>query len=125
MKLSIIVPCYNEEKTIKPLLNKLFEVKFPIEREIIVVDDGSRKNHKEIIKEEIISKKVKFIRLPKNEGKGIAIRIGLKYASGDILIIQDADLEYSPSDIPKLLEPILNNETEIVYGSRFESFSEG
>lgn len=123
MKLSIIIPCYNEENTIKLLLNRLFEVEFPIEREIIVVDDGSRKNHKEIIKEEIISKKVKFIRLPKNQGKGIAIRIGLKYASGDILIIQDADLEYSPSDIPKLLEPILNNETEIVYGSRFESFS--
>ena len=123
MKLSIIIPCYNEENTIKLLLNRLFEVEFPIEREIIVVDDGSRKNHKEIIKEEIVEKKVKFIRLPKNQGKGIAVRIGLKHASGDIFIIQDADFEYFPSDIPNLLKPILNKEAHVVYGSRFESFT--
>lgn len=119
MKLSIIVPCYNEEDTIKLLLQKLFEVNFPIDREIIVVDDGSKKNHKEIIFNEIINKRIKFIRLPKNQGKGVAIRIGLKYADGDIFIIQDADLEYSPSDIPKLIEPILKNEANVVYGSRF------
>ena len=69
--------------------------------------------------EEIITKKIIFIRLPKNQGKGIAIRIGLKYASGDLFIIQDADFEYDPSDIPKLIEPIIKGEVDVVYGSRF------
>ncbi|MFX1409407.1 MAG: glycosyltransferase family 2 protein [Promethearchaeota archaeon] len=119
MKLSIIIPCYNEEKTIKDLLKNLFEIHFPIEREIIVIDDGSRRNLKEIISKEITSKKIQFIRLPQNQGKGVAIRIGLKYASGDIFIIQDADFEYFPSDIPKLLNPILKNQFNVVYGTRF------
>lgn len=119
MKLSIIIPCYNEERTLKPLIKSLFKVDFPIDREIIVVDDGSRINHKELISKEIASNKVFFIRLPENQGKGVAIRIGLKYANGDIFIIQDADFEYDPSDIPRLLEPILSKESEIVYGTRF------
>ena len=119
MKLSIIIPCYNEEQTINQLLNSLFSVNFPIEREIIVVDDGSHKNHKEFLNEEIESNKIKFIRLPKNQGKGVAIRIGLRYASGDIFIIQDADFEYFPEDIPNLLQPILKNQTKVVYGTRF------
>jgi len=119
LKLSIIVPCYNEEETIKSLLQKLFNTNFPIDREIIVIDDGSKINHKEIVYDEIASKKITFIRLPKNQGKGVAIRVGMKYANGDIFIIQDADLEYNPSDIPKLIEPILNNEVKVVYGSRF------
>ncbi len=119
MKLSIIIPCYNEEKTIKPLLKNILQIKFPIEREIIVVDDGSTRNHGDILKEEINSKKIKFIRLPRNQGKGIAIRIGLKYASGNIFITQDADFEYFPTDIPKLLEPILEHNANVVYGSRF------
>lgn len=119
MKLSIIIPCYNEEETIKPLLENIFETQFPIEREIIVVDDGSKINHREFIEEEIISKKIRFIRLRQNHGKGVAIRIGLKYASGDIFIIQDADFEYFPSDIPNLLGPILQNNVNVVYGTRF------
>jgi len=119
LKLSIIIPCYNEENTIKDLLNNLFEVKFPIEREIIVVDDGSSRNLREMIEEEIKSNKIKFIRIPQNHGKGIAIRVGLKYVSGDVFIIQDADYEYFPTDIPKLLEPILNKEVNVVYGTRF------
>jgi len=94
-------------------------VVFPIEKEIIVIDDGSSRNLKEIIEDEIKNKKVKFIRLSKNQGKGIAIRMGLKYASGDIIIIQDADFEYFPTDIPRLLQPILRKETEVVYGTRF------
>ena len=119
MKLSIIIPCYNEEKTIKPLLQNLFKTKFPIAREFIVVDDGSKINHKKIITEEIENKRIIFLRLSKNQGKGVAIRIGLKYASGDLFVIQDADLEYHPSDIPKLVEPLLKKEVEVVYGSRF------
>lgn len=119
MKLSIIIPCYNEENTIKPLLDTIFQVKFPIEREIILVDDGSYKNHKQFVLNEINKKKVKFIRIPKNQGKGIAIRVGLKYATGNVFIIQDADLEYLPEDIPILLKPILEHEYEVVYGTRF------
>ena len=119
MKLSIIIPCYNEEKTIKFLVKNIFQIKFPIEREIIVVDDGSTRNHGDILKEEIKSKQIKFIRLPRNQGKGVAIRIGLKYASGNIFITQDADFEYFPADIPKLLEPILKHNVNVVYGSRF------
>jgi glycosyltransferase involved in cell wall biosynthesis len=121
LKLSIIIPCYNEEKTLKPLIKSLLRVDFPIDREIIVVDDGSRINHKEIILEEIVSKKIKFIRLPENQGKGVAIRVGLKYANGNIFIIQDADFEYDPLDIPSLLEPILSKEFEVVYGTRFST----
>ncbi len=121
MKLSIIIPCYNEEETIKDLLKNLFIIQFPIEREIIVIDDGSEQNLKGILKKEIISKKIKYIRIPQNQGKGIAIRVGLKYASGDIFIIQDADFEYFPSDIPKLLTPILNDKCNVVYGTRFST----
>ena len=125
MKLSIIIPCYNEDKTLKSLLKEIFNVKFPIEYEIIVVDDGSHNNHKHLILEEINSGKVKFIRLRQNQGKGFAIRVGLKYATGNIFIIQDADLEYLPDDIPKLLNPILNKKTEVVYGTRFLKKPEG
>lgn len=123
--LSIIIPCYDEEKTIKSLLNELFTIEFPINREIIVVDDGSKVNLKNILKKEINNNKIKFIRLPKNHGKGVAIRVGLKYAIGNIFIIQDADYEYYPTDIPMLLEPILNKETFVVYGTRFNSAPKG
>jgi len=119
LKLSIIIPCYNEEHTINALLDTIFKVKFPIEREIIVIDDGSTVNHKQFVLNEIKDNKIKFVRIPENQGKGIAIRIGLKYASGDIFIIQDADLEYLPQDIPTLLKPILEGEAEVVYGTRF------
>jgi glycosyltransferase involved in cell wall biosynthesis len=121
LKLSIIVPCFNEEETIKPVLNNLLNVNFPIEKEIIVVDDGSSINHKKIIQEEINSNKIKFIRLTTNQGKGVAIRVGMKHASGDIFIIQDADFEYYPQDIPKLLTPLLNQKVSVVYGTRFKT----
>jgi len=121
LKLSIIVPCFNEEDTIKLVLNNLLKVEFPIEKEIIVVDDGSKLNHKKIIHEEINSNKIKFIRLTKNQGKGVAIRVGLKHASGDVFIIQDADFEYYPQDIPKLLNPLLNQSVKVVYGTRFKT----
>ena len=121
MKLSIIIPCYNEEQTIKNLLKELFNVNFSINTEVIVIDDGSDRDLEEILEEEIKKNKIKFIKIPQNQGKGVAIRLGLKYASGDIFIIQDADFEYSPIDIPRLLEPILNKETDVVYGTRFLS----
>ena len=118
MKLSIIIPCYNEDQTIKSLLQELFKVKFPIDKKIIVIDGGSYRDHKEILEDEIKNNTIKFIRISQNQGKGVAIRVGLKHASGDIFIIQDADFEYSPIDIPRLLEPILKKETNVVYGTR-------
>ncbi len=119
MKLSILIPCYNEEKTLKPLLKTIFNIIFPIEYEIIIIDDGSDINHRALIEEEIKAKKVKFIRLHQNQGKGVAIRVGLKYATGDIFVIQDADLEYFPLDLINLITPILKGKTDVVYGTRF------
>ncbi len=119
MKLSIIIPCYNEEQTIDNLVENLLKIEFPIECEVIVVDDGSYKNHRELLRKKIDEGMIKFIRLKKNQGKGVAIRIGLKYATGNLYIVQDADFEYFPTDIPKLLKPIINKESQVVYGSRF------
>ena len=119
LEIKYIIPCYNEEHTIKHLFKELYSIKLPIDREYILVDDGSLKNHKELLDEDIIKHNLKVIRLKKNQGKGVVIRIGLKYASGDIFIIQDADFEYSPTDIPKLLIPIIENQTNVVYVTRF------
>ncbi len=117
MKLSIIIPAYNEEETIKELLNKVKNVNlYDVKKEIIVVDDGSKDSTIEIIKK---IKGIYLIKHSKNKGKGAAIRTGIKYATGDITIIQDADLEYNPNDYYKLIKPIIDNKTQVVYGSRF------
>ena len=113
MKLSIIIPCYNEDKTIKKVLESILKINFPIEKEIIIIDDGSDIPQNKFIKTKINNRIVKFIRLSLNQGKGTAIRIGLKYASGDIFIIQDADFEYNPNDILKLLKPILKKKQKL------------
>ncbi|MEO0089207.1 MAG: glycosyltransferase family 2 protein [candidate division WOR-3 bacterium] len=116
MKVSIIVPVYNEEKTIEKVIVEIKKV--PIEKEIIVVDDGSSDRTKEILKN---IEDIKTIFFDKNQGKGSAIRAGLKLATGDIVIIQDADLEYNPFDYLKLLKPFLKyGENIAVYGSRFK-----
>lgn len=118
MKLSIIVPVFNEEKTIKEIITKIEKVVLPIEKEIIVVDDGSFDKTKIILNE--LKKQFNFslIENQKNQGKGAAIKTGFKRTTGDFIIIQDADLEYDPKDYPALLEPLLKNEVKIVYGSR-------
>jgi glycosyltransferase involved in cell wall biosynthesis len=124
MKISIVIPCYNEEKTIEGLLNKVLEVQLPEnwKKEIIVVDDGSTDNTKNILKK--YKDKVKIIFKNKNEGKGAALKEGLKHATGDYILIQDADLEYDPNDYIKLLEPINKNEAQIVIGVRkFNKFN--
>jgi len=123
MKLSIIIPVYNEAKTIKEILLRVIKAKLPkdIKREIIVVDDGSTDETARILKEKFHN--VRDIRLFShkiNRGKGAAIRTGIKGATGDILLIQDADLEYSPQYYPKLLEPIINGRSAVVYGSRLK-----
>jgi glycosyltransferase involved in cell wall biosynthesis len=117
MRLSIIIPAYNEESTIKEVLDTVKKVDIrDIEKEIIVIDDGSNDNTRELLLGE---KGIRKIFHKKNSGKGNAIRTGLKYATGDIIIIQDADLEYDPNEYSKLLKPILEGKTKVVYGSRF------
>ena len=121
MILSIIIPVYNEEKTIKNILEKVRRARLPAKKEIIVVDDGSTDNTKNILKK--LKRKNKNIRLvfhKENKGKTAAIKTALKHIRGDFVIIQDADLEYDPADYRKLLNVLLKNERyDAVYGSRF------
>jgi glycosyltransferase involved in cell wall biosynthesis len=116
-KLSIIIPAYNEKDTIEEIIKRIKAVDLKgLEKEIIVVDDGSKDGTREILKN---IPGIKYIFHEKNLGKGGAVKTGFKNATGDILIIQDADLEYDPQDYDKLLKPILNGQADVVYGSRF------
>lgn len=121
MKLSVVIPVYNEEKTVQELLRRVLAEKTP--KEIIVVDDGStdgtwKKVQSAKRKAQNKNLKLKIFRNLKNVGKGSAVRKGIAEAVGDVLIIQDADLEYDPDDYGRLMIPILKGETEVVYGSR-------
>jgi len=124
MKLSIIVPVYNEEKTLEKILDRVKAVKLSIEKEIIIIDDFSSDSTREILKK-IKDPQIKVIYHEKNQGKGSAIRTGIKYTTGDIFIIQDADLEYSPEEYPQLIQPILDGKTQVVYGSRYKGKKSG
>jgi len=116
--LSIIIPTYNEAATIDSVLTRVFAQKVPgWEKEVIVVDDGSADGTADIL--EKWKKKISVIVLPRNQGKGAAVTKGLAVAHGDVIIIQDADLEYSPTDYPVLLAPFDNDRVSVVYGSRF------
>ena len=119
MTLSIIIPVYNEEATIQAILNKVREVDVGMDKEIIVVDDGSQDRTREILRQEEAKGDIHVIYHPHNRGKGAAVRTGIAAAQGDFIIIQDADLEYDPQDYPKLLRPLLEGEADVVYGSRF------
>jgi glycosyltransferase involved in cell wall biosynthesis len=116
MKLSVIVPAYNEEKTIGPILAKLLNV--PEVKEIIVVDDCSSDKTSDVVRRQK-NPLVRLVRHKKNAGKGKAIRTGLAEVTGDYVLIQDADSEYDPRDIPLLLEPVKRGRADVVYGSRF------
>lgn len=118
--ISIVVPVFNEEKTIKEILRRIQRVK--LSKEVIVVDDGSQDRSKEIIKKE---KGLIFIDLTKNCGKGFALKKGVEKAQGDIVLIQDADLEYDPKEYEKLIGPIIKGKAEVVYGSRLGDGREG
>lgn len=122
MKLSIIIPAYNEARTIHLILNKVIAVELieNIEKEIIIVNDCSSDNTSTVVKEFILDKPfIKFVEHAVNKGKGAAIHTGIKEASGDFVIVQDADLEYDPQEINKLLKPIIDGFADVVYGSRF------
>jgi glycosyltransferase involved in cell wall biosynthesis len=125
--LSIIVPVYNEVKTIAPLLDSLIQVKVTgnLYKEIIIVDDASKDGTAESIAPYIGSKhicyNIKYYRHEKNKGKGAALQTGIAKCTGDIVLIQDADMEYNPSDINTLLQPIADGHADVVYGSRFIS----
>jgi len=119
-KLSIIIPVFNEEKTFSILLDRVLKVRFPIKIELVIVDDGSKDKTLAIAKK--YSKKYSFIKVfsKKNGGKGSAVRLGLKKASGNLFVVQDADLEYDPNDLLNLLK-FINQGYPVVYGSRFKS----
>ena len=116
-KLSIIVPCYNEEKTILSVIEEIEQFKSK-DKEIIIVDDGSTDETKNLLKK-INQENIKIFYHDQNYGKGKAVRTGIKEANGDIILIQDADMEYSPKDYPLLLRPFSEAGADVVYGSRF------
>ena len=120
MILSIIIPCFNEQKTLNKIFDKIQNFK-ELEKEIIIIDDCSSDGTPNVIKK-LVEKNdnVKSIRHSKNLGKGSAIKSGLSLCQGDIIIIQDADLEYDPKDYPNLLEPFKKTDADIVYGTRFK-----
>jgi len=118
MKLTIIIPCFNEVNTIKQIVDKIIDIS-PYENEIIIIDDFSTDGSREILSQIEKAKISKLILNEKNYGKGYCIKKGIEEATGDILIIQDADLEYDPSDYTKMIEPIMKNNADVVYGSRF------
>jgi len=118
MKLSIIIPCYNERDTIKEALDAVLNSSYD-SKEIIVVDDYSTDGTRELLINELNSTVDKLLLHEFNQGKGAALRTGIQYATGDVVIIQDADLEYDPNEYISLVNPILENKADVVYGSRF------
>ncbi|GAB3994969.1 hypothetical protein GCM10029992_10940 [Glycomyces albus] len=118
MLLSILVPVYNEERLVTGTLKELLAVDFPCETEIVAVDDGSRDRSWEALQSFQDQARVQLVRHDRNKGKGAAIRTAVKEASGDYVVVFDADGEYEAEDLPKLLAPILDGKAEVVYGSR-------
>jgi glycosyltransferase involved in cell wall biosynthesis len=116
-KLSVVIPVYNEEQWIRELLRRVQAV--PIPKEILVVDDCSTDGTRAILRELEGAGGLRVFYQPVNRGKGAALREGFKHATGDVVLVQDADLEYDPAEYPRLLQPILENRADVVYGSRF------
>ncbi len=115
-KLSVVIPVYNEEQWVRELIRRVRAV--PIPKEIVVVDDCSKDGTRDILKE-LASDEVRVVYQDVNQGKGAALREGFKHCTGDVIIVQDADLEYDPAEYPRLVQPILDNRADVVFGSRF------
>ena len=120
MLVSIIIPCFNEKKYIEEIIKRVLDQN-NINKEIIIVDDGSTDGTTEILKKNIENKVNKIIYLEKNFGKGNAVKEAIKFVNGEIILIQDADLEYNPKDYDKMIAPFISNDADVVYGSRFIS----
>jgi glycosyltransferase involved in cell wall biosynthesis len=116
--LTVIMPVFNERTTVAEVIRRMRAVELPLTLEIVAVDDGSSDGSDKVLGA-LEDSTVRVLRHQKNEGKGAAIRTGMREARGDLVLIQDADLEYDPNDWPKLLEPILRGKARVVYGSRF------
>lgn len=115
--LSVVIPVYNEAKTLEKVIARVRDTHLPME--IICVDDGSQDGTREVLERLAVEQDIKAVFHGKNQGKGAALRTGFMEATGDIVVVQDADMEYDPQDIRLLLQPILDNTADVVYGSRF------
>jgi len=126
-KLSIIIPVYNEERFIDIVIKKVKSIKLPgdIAKEIIIINDASTDDTGKILEQYNSDSAIKIFHQEKNTGKSSAVRLGIERSTGDIILIQDADLEYNPDDYPKLIEPIIAHKSPVVYGSRFKGTIKG
>lgn len=117
MRLSILMPVYNEEDRVITAIKQTLEVSYPCEVELVVVDDGSRDRTGELL-DHLDDSRVRVVRHPRNRGKGAAIQTGVREATGDYMVVLDADLEYDPRDIPRLLKPVQDGRGQVIYGNR-------